>query len=846
MIEQEERHDGRQANQNQQQRQNRELIRRVNDNQFERQNSNDRRNSQQQQERAGPQQPQLHAQQQQKKPKRKIPIGRFIKSDFVGKDKCSLVKHVDMRPTDKVQRKIFKYLCPICFRYFNEMLNCIACKNYVCLPCSRDLIKQELRRTKTLVPPPENICITCPHCMKSSTDDNPILFEDIDKTKPLKLYTDSPTGTIVLTHDIGIQEELKISMTKFNIGKDVQGLSFNKNSTQKKQGIMIKLPQSISGSNQFGHQANQQSCKSLVGQFVNKAHLEVLKSQDIEDQLYARKLVDILCFSPRNTKKLDHQILNHDQNYLYYNYQSIGKDLPAEKNKVEQFRMSMDSGQLRSTRKIQPQMNTMFKEHFWSLEFLQQLGQQNGRIGMQNSIKSRRNQQSFQSKTFEDLAQSQPKSIFNDDVIQQPITYMNGFPQRLMMSPGRHSNMLSVAKPPLHQNSAQRRNRLTVKNQDRSNLDIKDQQSNMKHSIGSQSNFQMEFYRNSVGGFNVVSSPKVIVLSNRDGESIFNSNSKTFNNRDDLDSSEEDDEDLERNHDDNDFQITQAKDNHFKPKSSPPRFQQAEGDKYKSPFKMINPNEISLSKYDQIIPTSQNPFQLLTNGVVKIGEYLQNQKQKPFQDSQEESKDYTNQDPEFIEFSDTYLQVSVNYVGEVNGPQTNEPLSQFKSGRDSLIYSDCDLNDEEDHLGASLTHRIQEGEDSINKEPPGSGDRMTDDKDPLTVSNGISMYGSDYMIPSKRGDQRPAKQNRTANNFIQYVQTQSNDNQFDLMFPLRNDIDHSKNKLLYGGGMNDEVFSEKQSQLSKDFTNQIAIKKDISDNEESYFDPYTAKINNHH
>jgi len=61
-----------------------------------------------------------------------------------------------------------------------------------------------LRRTKALNPPPDNINITCPHCMQSTTEESPLLFEDIDKSKPVKLYTDSPNGTIVLTHDMGI------------------------------------------------------------------------------------------------------------------------------------------------------------------------------------------------------------------------------------------------------------------------------------------------------------------------------------------------------------------------------------------------------------------------------------------------------------------------------------------------------------------------------------------------------------------------------------------------------------------------------------------------------------------
>jgi len=42
---------------------------------------------------------------------------------------------------------------------------------------------------------------------------------------------------------------------------------------------------------------------------------------------------------------------------------------------------------------------------------------------------------------------------------------------------------------------------------------------------------------------------------------------------------------------------------------------------------------------------------------------------------------------------------------------------------------------------------------------------MTDDKDPLTVSNGISMYGSDYMVPSK-GKQRSKRDKNTSNNYI--------------------------------------------------------------------------------
>lgn len=72
------------------------------------------------------------------------------------------------RPANKEERAIYKYLCPICFRYYNETLECTACENYVCIPCARDLIKYELKRTKLLVPQPkeDDVQIVCPHCQK--------------------------------------------------------------------------------------------------------------------------------------------------------------------------------------------------------------------------------------------------------------------------------------------------------------------------------------------------------------------------------------------------------------------------------------------------------------------------------------------------------------------------------------------------------------------------------------------------------------------------------------------------------------------------------------------------------
>ena len=156
------------------------------------------------------------------KQKRKIPISRYIKSQFIGKNKSVKVKvlliylsslqSVNERPKTQEERQIYKYLCPICFKYYNEMLECVYCENYICMFCARDLIRTELKRTRSLVPlPPDNqLYITCPQCMKSSVTQ---IFRDVQKTKPLKYYTDSPMGgntQVVLNFGME-EEELKIS-----------------------------------------------------------------------------------------------------------------------------------------------------------------------------------------------------------------------------------------------------------------------------------------------------------------------------------------------------------------------------------------------------------------------------------------------------------------------------------------------------------------------------------------------------------------------------------------------------------------------------------------------------------
>lgn len=76
------------------------------------------------------------------------------------------------------ERKNYRYSCPLCFRYFNHMLQCFKCKNYACRFCADDIGNRCL----------EVLAVAhCPFC-----DASPFIVIDVDKNEPIKKYTDTP------------------------------------------------------------------------------------------------------------------------------------------------------------------------------------------------------------------------------------------------------------------------------------------------------------------------------------------------------------------------------------------------------------------------------------------------------------------------------------------------------------------------------------------------------------------------------------------------------------------------------------------------------------------------------
>lgn len=77
-------------------------------------------------------------------------------------------------------QKGFQYLCPICFRYFDRILETSCCGNYLCHFCVSDM--NETTRKSTC----QDQC-KCPFCASENT-----IAKDIDALKPIRLYMDTP------------------------------------------------------------------------------------------------------------------------------------------------------------------------------------------------------------------------------------------------------------------------------------------------------------------------------------------------------------------------------------------------------------------------------------------------------------------------------------------------------------------------------------------------------------------------------------------------------------------------------------------------------------------------------
>ena len=84
----------------------------------------------------------------------------------------------DYLPQERDKRYQFKYYCPICLRYFNQMLISECCSNYLCHYCSDEIAEREINI--------EAFTATCPYKCEGK-----FILKDVGKDDKIKRYSDS-------------------------------------------------------------------------------------------------------------------------------------------------------------------------------------------------------------------------------------------------------------------------------------------------------------------------------------------------------------------------------------------------------------------------------------------------------------------------------------------------------------------------------------------------------------------------------------------------------------------------------------------------------------------------------
>ena len=74
--------------------------------------------------------------------------------------------------------KIFAYNCPICFRFFDNILKTECCQNYFCHFCVKKIYQKAKKSGK--------LSLECSFCSKEKPS-----FIDIDKKDQIRTYIDS-------------------------------------------------------------------------------------------------------------------------------------------------------------------------------------------------------------------------------------------------------------------------------------------------------------------------------------------------------------------------------------------------------------------------------------------------------------------------------------------------------------------------------------------------------------------------------------------------------------------------------------------------------------------------------
>jgi hypothetical protein len=88
------------------------------------------------------------------------------------------------------EKEVFKYYCPLCMFYYEEVQQSGCCKNYICYQCAVQYVAGKGAVGTNIKSLPKSLkSISCPHC---ATDD--LELTTVCKSAAVRLYHDTPTG----------------------------------------------------------------------------------------------------------------------------------------------------------------------------------------------------------------------------------------------------------------------------------------------------------------------------------------------------------------------------------------------------------------------------------------------------------------------------------------------------------------------------------------------------------------------------------------------------------------------------------------------------------------------------
>lgn len=138
--------------------------------------------------------------------------------------------------------KELRYNCPICFCYYNKILETSCCSNYICHGCSDGLNFRVLANARINV-------VSCPFCSVEE-----FTIKDVDPNQRVKTYSDTPIRSSSRERGFGqIKDLLDYKFSRFADNPE------KKEESKEKESQIVEVGFASDGFNEFKHSIEKPS-----------------------------------------------------------------------------------------------------------------------------------------------------------------------------------------------------------------------------------------------------------------------------------------------------------------------------------------------------------------------------------------------------------------------------------------------------------------------------------------------------------------------------------------------------------------------------------------------------------